>query len=1604
MKKLVLIFLFALSSFVGSSQNFWVQSSGGDNVDEAMDICLGSFNESYVTGYFTNTAKFHPFNLTTVSAGIPDGFIYKTNSIGQIVWAKQFGSTGSDRGVSCKLDNAGNLLVCGYYFGTAVFGTTTLSSVGGTQDVFVAKLDPFGNYIWAVSMGGNLIDIPNAMCIDNNNNVLITGSFQGVATFGASTFTSITNPQSSLPSYDVFTTKLSSTGGFLWTRNGTAKYEDRGLNIATDSQGQVYVCGQFSDTIKFGNTHNNQIYNAAFLIKYSSGGNEIWFRKAAGTSAIAYGLAVDQNDNVIMSGDFTGSMVFYGPTNSSLNGNFPNKIFVSKFNPAGTLLWSKADASKNYVSARDISLDSNGDVYLFGEFRCGLTDYQNQVAQGVFNSVGYRDLFASKYSNSNGTRIWERQMGGPSDDQAHGIVLTQNNLPMMAASYMRKFSFPIANPITLNPPTSVYGTYFGGQASPYCTDNGYAAFVTAYCEGFSDAIAGSFVDLSRQTYDYYIRSGSLCNRPFVKNCIDNPNVTSTCPDTIKMCPGSIIHSNTYTGAQGHIGPYHHFKWQNGDTLQAHTPALTGQYHVTVTTLDGCFTSVDTAYVIVNPKPPVPKITDSKGFNFQKLPQTNKIIFCSLDSVKITGSAIYTNTFAWSGPYISSSPDSSIWVKQKVGENIYHLTVTNSHSCVSSNTVVVKIDTLFPIIPKIKVNDTVTYCCGQGAFLNVYDSIANPNGTNACIKLFDSLTWSVQPPTASVASLLNCQKLEDGWFSTCVSGHYTVTAKIKIQNSCGTQTYLVSKSFYAQVNPNPTLSLAYNGSLQICPGDSTFIVVNASHPFQWGLGGSITSANYTLPAVWIKHPGYYHISSGVTNTATGCSANAQVNFLIQKKQNPFLTLYPYIICPNDSVKLTCSITNGQNYSWIGPQGPMTATTPVIWVKIPGYYHVVVTDAQGCILTSNTVEVKQYNTPFLLAMPSNYICPGDSTVIKVITNDTTLITWMAPLSGGGTVKTVTAAGIYSCQVTMCGITTNCTIQINQSNPTVSITSSQFTFCPGDSTILTANPNSMASYQWLPTNQSTSVVSVFESGNYTLTATDIHGCKATATVSVLMNNNTPLPVPSATNILICYNTSTILTAVSTGTVKWYTSPAGPTNFFTGNPYTTPSLSNSVTYYISNADTNYLCPSVRVPITVSVDPASLPITASVNAISLCFGDTLKFFTPAVSSATYNWSGPNSYTSNLQNPTITPVNQSHSGTYYLWLSGNNNCTSNTIALTVNVTQVSTPSIIATQTVCEGDTIYLSATSNYSNANFTWMGPSNFTSSSPNVSIAPAQVANSGAYMITNTVSGCTSEPNYIIVTVYAIPQVTPFAASNYCAGDSAVFGTNTISNITYTWTGPNNFSSNQPSFTLSPLTALSAGVYTFISSNNGCYSSVSTLTLNILPQPTLDLGPDTTYCYSGPTVTLTVTNFPFISWQNNSNLNFYNTNNVSGLYWVTVIDSNGCANADSVNIQFLDCDDDPPPAIAEEEFIVPEVFTPNGDGKNDLFVIMGLSDKKIKLTIFNRWGNLVYEKNEYDNSWDGSSNVKSHSGKLPQGTYFYLVEFPDKPKDVRKGFIVIQY
>ncbi len=132
------------------------------------------------------------------------------DSNGNWLWAKQAGGTSEEWGIGVAVDSNGNSYVTGFYQESATFGTITLTSSGG-NDIFVAKLDSNGNWLWAKQAGGTSYDEGVSIAVDTNGNSYVTGDFSGSATFGTTTLTSSGEG-------DIFVAKMDISGNWLWAQ------------------------------------------------------------------------------------------------------------------------------------------------------------------------------------------------------------------------------------------------------------------------------------------------------------------------------------------------------------------------------------------------------------------------------------------------------------------------------------------------------------------------------------------------------------------------------------------------------------------------------------------------------------------------------------------------------------------------------------------------------------------------------------------------------------------------------------------------------------------------------------------------------------------------------------------------------------------------------------------------------------------------------------------------------------------------------------------------------------------------------------------------------------------------------------------------------------------------------------------------------------------------------------------------------------------------------------------------------------------------------------------------------------------------------------------
>ncbi|MGC6421117.1 MAG: SBBP repeat-containing protein [Chitinophagales bacterium] len=316
-----LLIVICLSTFSYAQQvNFdWAISFGAGNfIDAGESIAVDGSGDVYTIGAFRGTIDFDPGpgsnNLT--SQGGYDVFIQKLDPSGNFLWAKSFGGTYNDYGQSITVDASGNVYTTGYFRGTVDFdpgaGTNNLTSQGGT-DVFIQKLDPSGNFLWAKSFGGTSSDYGNSITLDASGNVYTIGAFQGMADFdpGAGT-----NNLTAQGSYDVFIQKLDPSGNFLWAKSFGGSDGDRGLSIAVDTAGNVYTTGYFRAFVDFdpgvGTTFLSSVGRTdVFIQKLDTNGDFLWAQTFGDIqNDQANSIAVDVFGNIYTTGYFIGPADF----------------------------------------------------------------------------------------------------------------------------------------------------------------------------------------------------------------------------------------------------------------------------------------------------------------------------------------------------------------------------------------------------------------------------------------------------------------------------------------------------------------------------------------------------------------------------------------------------------------------------------------------------------------------------------------------------------------------------------------------------------------------------------------------------------------------------------------------------------------------------------------------------------------------------------------------------------------------------------------------------------------------------------------------------------------------------------------------------------------------------------------------------------------------------------------------------------------------------------------------------------------------------------------------------------------------------------------------
>lgn len=859
------------------------------------------------------------------------------------------------------------------------------------------------------------------------------------------------------------------------------------------------------------------------------------------------------------------------------------------------------------------------------------------------------------------------------------------------------------------------------------------------------------------------------------------------------------------------------------------------------------------------------------------------------------------------------------------------------------------------IPPPSVNNTpITLCMGQ-----LTPSIAVPTG----------VTWSNSNPAIGLASS------GTGSIAPFIAMG-PATGVITYSNGCGVQNTTITTV--------PGLTLTPNNNSPFCAGNTLNLTTNAASSYTWIGPNSFTSnlQNPTITNASSLATGAYTV---IGMSASGCTASAVTNVTVNALPVPIPTnTGPYCI------GTTMQLNGGaySTYTWTGPssfssnlQNPTQANIQTINA---GVYTVSVINANGCGGTGTTNVVVNPLPVISVTHPTNCI----NSTINLTSSGGSIYSWSGPNSFASNVQNPT---IPSAQLNMTGIYTVTVTDVNNcvNTETVSVTvfsipnptiTSNSPVCVGNTLNLFSSGG--VNYFWNgpgytgPTvNPVIPNVTLGAAGVYTLIA-GIGTCTASSTHTVIIN---PLPTPNiVTNSPVCINFPINFTG--SGGVSYSWSGPGLSSALQNPNIVNASMSNNGNYVLTVTDANGCVDSTNQNVVVNPQPI---VAAAGNTVC----ENLNTSLSSSGGISYSWTGPAGFTSTSQNPAINTAQLNYAGQYQVVVTDVNTCSDTALAtLIVNPTPV--PQIVTNSPICIDHVLSLAGTGGVS---YSWSGPNGFFSSAQSPTIMANTTGYTGNYPLTVTdINGCIASTLSPVI-VHPIPDVAITSTKNFgCPPFCSNFTFNSTHPIqSYNWSLGNSATGTT---SIAEGCYNSTGIYTVnvqVTSIYGCINS-TTHTLEVYPVPVADFNHapikpiinvdgEVTFTDASYNATIATWNWYFMNTAQYTSVQQNPTfvYNEPGNYVVALVVKSDKGCMDTVLR----------PIVVGEDFgiYVPNAFTPNGDGLNDIFQPKGFGVIEYELNIFDRWGEKVFSTKKFEEGWNGTFQGRGDTG-CEESSYVWLI------------------
>ncbi|MBK8369069.1 MAG: T9SS type A sorting domain-containing protein [Bacteroidetes bacterium] len=879
----------------------WAKQIGGIYNDYGLSIDLDGSNNVFINGYCNAMTVSPQYLLIDMDPGAgvsnlgingQDGIVVKLDNNGNYITSQNYGGSGPDYTYSLKLDATGNVYICGYAWSGV--GQLAIGASGVYDTGFIAKLTNSLVKTWAIPLRGapgagycGVRDIE----IDAVGNVYAVGEFKGVVDFDAGVAPTYTMATTSLSEADVFVTKVTSAGGFVWAKqiaSGTSNAY--GLSLALDASNNLFFTGYFTGAADFDPT-------AASYTKYSAGTNDVYVCKldANGNftneaqvygstgSDVCYSISSPAAGTYYICGSFNSTVDFNeGTGTTNLIGAGVADAFVAKY--AACAVPPITTASSSTL----VSVCQNGTKVLSATAATGITFNWFNVAGGG-TSLGVGNTFTTSPITTT-TSIWAEganacaaspviqysinmipsptvSLGASSANVCEGTVVTLTGGGAGITSFTWNTGATTQS-IAVTPSVTTQYTVSGSNGTCIGTRTVNISVValpsvtlTASSPSICPGVSTILTAIGAQTYSwstgtsnstgtisvapttsttYSVNAQKLgCYKMYSINITVNPSPTVAVSNQT-ACAGNSVNL-TASGATT-------YSWNTGATTSSISVAPTSNTTYTVIGASGGCTNTKTVSVSVSASPTV---------------AANSVSVCAGNAVNVTasGAASYSWNTGATTASISVTPTST---------TVYTVTGTTT-GCTNTKTVTVTVNAL----PNTSVSST-TICSGS-------------TGTLAASGA-STYSWNTGSTNANLA------------VNPTVNTNYTVT---------GTSAAGCVKTATASVTVGSAPSIAAN-STSICIGSSATIMASGVNTYTWN-----TSSNSSSITVSPTSTTVYTVSGNLV----GCATTAVKVVTVTVNALPVVTLANITspLCVANASVALAGTPSGGTYSGAGVSG-------------------------------------------------------------------------------------------------------------------------------------------------------------------------------------------------------------------------------------------------------------------------------------------------------------------------------------------------------------------------------------------------------------------------------------------------------------------------------------------------------------------------------------------------------------------------------------------------------------------------------------------------------------------------------------------------------------